>query len=497
MSVNSCSHLDSVPEALECYNVVLGYYVTCIAKRASERKAVDAYCRICNSAHKKLHACLECAFFGCFDFEDGKNSHMEDHSKRYRHYFAININHGSLFCFKCNDYIYNEIYDDSLTEFNLEARKMNVIRTYMPWKPKAREIAALPNPVVKIADDSYFGLRGIVNIGNSCYINCIVQVLMHTPVLVNFFFSDAHICSAKDSCLLCELFHMFQEFYSGKSIPYDPSERFFFTLQKFCKQPLGMEQQDCYELLQEILIGLHANCPKKDRADCNCMIQQIFYGMTQGFKECQHCNDSSSLPPDYFMDILLDLDRDDDSLVNVLSRKYLEPHLLSDYKCSNCQQTDTTYLHQHIKKLPTVICFRMNCFLLESDQKASARPKNRKIQKKSTAFTFEEYINMSPYLNSEANGNASSSDILEDRYRLFAVIFHKGTLQGGHYAAYIRHRLNRWYECDDRFIYKRSLEQVLQCEPFLLFYQRLYCCLKSKFFPLLHEIFNHAVFSHC
>ncbi|KAF8785649.1 Ubiquitin carboxyl-terminal hydrolase 22 like protein [Argiope bruennichi] len=342
--------------------------------------------------------------------------------------------------------IYNEAFDAALNNFNLKARSENLTRAYMPWMPDFREVVPLKGKIIRIPDNSNFGLRGIVNVGNSCYINCVIQVLMHTPVLVNHFLSDKHICSLSDSCLWCELHYIFQEFYSFKSTPFDPSERLFNALQKFCKQPLGMEQQDSYELFQEILMGLHANCPKKTPVtDCNCMIQKIFYGIIQGLKKCTYCNDSSFLPPDYFMDILLDLDKNDDSLVNVLRRKYLEPQLLSDYKCSNCQKTDTTYSYQHIKKLPKVICFRMNCFLLEFNKNAPIRSRNRKISKKSTAFAFEEFIDMMPYLNSKgaaniSDGKKASLNPSENFYKLFAVIFHEGTAQGGHYLAYVRHR---------------------------------------------------------
>ncbi|KAF8791082.1 ubiquitin carboxyl-terminal hydrolase 22-like [Argiope bruennichi] len=476
MGTYSCPHLRKLPCALKTYNVILGYYVTCIAEdQPFQKLAVDAFCRVCKETKGKLHACLQCAFFGCFKSVDGNVSHMKRHALKYKHYFAINLNHGSLFCFQCDDYMYNETFDESLAEFEIEARKLKITQSFLTWKPNNKERALLKGKIVKISDLSYFGLRGIVNIGNSCYINCIVQVLMHTPVLVDFFLRDKHVCTL-ESCLLCELFLMFQEFYSGKSIPYDPSERFFIKLQQFCSQPLGIQQQDCYELFQEILTGMHVNCPNKNDINCKCMIQQMFYGIAQGCKECQHCHDSSSLPPDCFMDILLDLDRKDDCLINVLNRKYLEKQLLSDYRCSNCEKSNTTYIRQHIKKLPNVVCFRMNCFLLEVN-KISSRTRNRRMQKKSTAFAFEEFLNMSPYLNSETtnssdrNGACAAASVPSDNvFRLFAVIFHKGTLQGGHYVTYIRQRHN-WYECDDRFIYRRTMDEVLQCEPFLLFYQ--------------------------
>lgn len=70
-------------------------------------------------------------------------------------------------------------------------------------------------------------------------------------------------------------------------------------------------------------------------------------------------------------------------------------------------------------------------------------------------------------------------------YRLLGVVEHLGTMRGGHYVAYVRRREKSrgkaegedgsfvWYHASDAHVRQVSFEEVLRCEAYILFYERI------------------------
>ncbi|XP_074925267.1 ubiquitin carboxyl-terminal hydrolase 22 [Chelonoidis abingdonii] len=480
-----------------------------------KRKAKSCICHMCGAHLNRLHSCLYCVFFGCFT-----KKHIHEHAKTKRHNLAIDLLYGGIYCFVCQDYIYDKDMEQIAKEEQRKAWKLQAFtptvvshyqctmtgigEKYSTWEPTKRELELLRhNPKRrKITTNCTIGLRGLINLGNTCFMNCIVQALTHTPLLRDFFLSDRHKCEMQSpsSCLVCEMSTLFQEFYSGHRSPHIPY-RLLHLVWTHARHLAGYEQQDAHEFLIAALDVLHRHCKGDDNGKkannpnhCNCIIDQIFTGGLQSDVTCQVCHGvSTTIDP--FWDISLDLPGSstpfwplspgsDGSVVNGEShvsgtttltdclRRFTRPeHLGSSakIKCSGCHRYQESTKQLTMKKLPIVACFHLKRF----EHSAKLR---RKI---TTYVSFPLELDMTPFMasskESRMNGQYQQpTDSLnnDNKYSLFAVVNHQGTLESGHYTSFIRQHKDQWFKCDDAIITKASIKDVLDSEGYLLFYHK-------------------------
>ncbi|CAI8597952.1 unnamed protein product [Vicia faba] len=94
---------------------------------------------------------------------------------------------------------------------------------------------------------------------------------------------------------------------------------------------------------------------------------------------------------------------------------------------------------------------------------------------------FRETLDLRPYMDPRC--------IIEEKYeyQLVGIVEHLGTMRGGHYVAYVRggqknrekvdNKENKnvnstWYHASDAYVREVSLDEVLRCEAYILFYER-------------------------
>jgi hypothetical protein len=84
--------------------------------------------------------------------------------------------------------------------------------------------------------------------------------------------------------------------------------------------------------------------------------------------------------------------------------------------------------------------------------------------------------------NSAGGGGAAAVADSEPRppaaehlYDLFGIAVHHGTMQNGHYTAFIRRQAS-WFHCDDASVTPATPKAVRSCKAYLLFYIRKAVC---------------------
>lgn len=140
-----------------------------------------------------------------------------------------------------------------------------------------------------------------------------------------------------------------------------------------------------------------------------------------------------------------------------------------DLKCVKVLRAATKRIL--ISKIPPILTIHLKRF----GQDARGR-----LSKLNGHVGFKEYIDLGPYMDCRSTERDSCI------YHLVGVVEHSGSMRGGHYVAYVRggdrqrgrsdeesrrgHSV--WYHVSDTYVRETTLEEVLSCEAYILFYEK-------------------------
>ncbi|KAI5855442.1 hypothetical protein BZA05DRAFT_443093 [Tricharina praecox] len=425
-------------------------------------------CVYCSYMLVQTFLCMQCATVHC-------PRDAEQHYREEGHSFGVDSRSGHVFCFQCQDYIYDPALEDirieQETSIDGGARKK---RRLEDSKPSADDLKYIESHTT-FAPCRATGLRGFLNMGSTCFMSVILQSLIHNPLVRNFYLSDGHKqkeCS-QTNCMSCAMDEVFSEFFtSDKQDGYGPIN--LLTTSWKCEQALaGYQQQDAHEYLQFLLNQLHNTNKGTDQKseDCSCIIHRSFYGKLQSDVTCESCRNVTTAH-DPVMDLSLDLRIKDkknkqpqgivQTVQQCLARFTATEKLgVNEYNCSKCAGPREATKQLTVKRLPPVLCIQLKRF------EHSANGVSSKID---ADIRYPLELDMTPYTTRAKRKSGQESRSFKPYvYDLLSVVVHKGEINSGHYISYCREN-GQWFQFDDSMVTLATEKQVLAAQAYLLVY---------------------------
>jgi ubiquitin carboxyl-terminal hydrolase 2/21 len=334
------------------------------------------------------------------------------------------------------------------------------------------------------------GLTGLANIGNTCYINSLLQVLSHTYELNDFLNLETYksrLNKKPDSVLLIEWDELRKMIWQENCI-ITPT-KFVYTIHKLAKIKgldlfTGFAQNDVSEFFLFIFDSFHmALCREvnmsidgtiktnTDKVAVQCFemitkmfskeyseIWQMFYGVhVSQIISIDESKQVLSSSPEPFCVINLSIppDNKNPSLLDCFDH-YVQGEVLDG---DNAWFNESTGQKQSVNKkivywsFPNILVIDFKRF-------------NNKNNKNQTLITFPlEELDLSKY----SIGYNSSSFI----YDLYGICNHSGSSLGGHYTSFVKNANGKWYHYNDTSVAQvDNLSYLISPKAYCLFYRK-------------------------
>lgn len=329
------------------------------------------------------------------------------------------------------------------------------------------------------------GNKGLVNLGNTCYMNSALQCLSH---LITFhpnnekFFDECK--KADKDTLVYEWFQFQRQMWSNDSSKTHNPQGLLKRFQHLCIEKniyfSNFDQNDVNEFLTLFLDLLHQGLKKhvkmtfskkvEDQADKINLksnetwkrfyekdysyIVENFYSQLLGITSCTDC-EYFTTNHDPIQVVSLEIPDSASSLECCLTEYMKKVRLDEDnlWQCDKCKNKVRPFKQTRLWKTSDVL------FILVKRYR-----NNQKINK------FLEY----PNNLSMKDYNINYSSNKKNEYALQSMAVHSGSLGGGHYYAVCNNYLDdKWYEHNDSQVTRITDEKAKTYSPYLFVYKRI------------------------
>ena len=329
------------------------------------------------------------------------------------------------------------------------------------------------------------GLSGLVNLGNTCFMNACLQALSHTHELSDFLKTGKYKTKLNPKCesMLLVEWDKLRTLLWSKNVIISP-ERFVKTVQKTAAIKgldifTGFAQNDLPEFLIFIIDCFHIAISRKvsmnivgeslnpaDELARKCFetikrmysneyseIWNLFYGIHVSNLITVDTNEYISQTPEPFFMIDLPIPGhiQTPSLLDCF-HLYVSGELLHDVLNETRNAKETVRKQLQFWSFPTILIIDLKRFTAD----------NRKDQR-FVSFPLE-CLDLSPFVI------GYTPEMY--KYELYAVCNHVGNALGGHYTAFVKNANGRWYHINDSHISEIPETHVITQMAYCLFYRK-------------------------
>ncbi|CAH0519407.1 unnamed protein product [Peronospora belbahrii] len=337
---------------------------------------------------------------------------------------------------------------------------------------------------------------GFANLGNTCYLNSVLQCLTHTPCFAQLLLdrevfalsngnalpsSSGHtkyksgndfgkngFCGKLDAsgfCSIRAMSRLLQSVHGNNAVRVLQPKEFVMNIRHISKRFRIGRQEDSHEFFRLLLDSMQRSCLRKAHIKSEnhlvastTFVHRIFGGKLKNSLKCAKCGYVSERFDD-FLDLSLEISSGVNSVKGALRQfttiEKLDVH--NSWKCSSCGKFSCAEKGLTIAECPNVLVIQLKRFDLMFGK-------------------IKRHIEFSCSLDIASGMSKICEDRCQGRtkYELHAVLVHAGfSTDCGHYYAFVKGSSGQWYEMNDDSVRWVSIDTVLKQKAYMLFYSRV------------------------